>query len=40
MTFIAPRFVIDAAKLRVADNKKLGLACVEEISVGRGRSLP
>jgi hypothetical protein len=40
MTSVAPRFVIDAAKSRVADNKKLGLAGAEETSVGRGRSLP
>jgi hypothetical protein len=40
MTSIAPRVVIDAAKPRVADNKKLGLGVVEEISVRRGRSLP
>ena len=42
MTSSAHRFLIDAAKLWAANNKKVGpiLTCMEELGVGRGRSLP
>lgn len=37
---ITDRLLIDAAKLRVLHNEKVGriLTCMEEIGVGRGRS--
>jgi hypothetical protein len=42
MTSFTDRFLIEAAKLRILRNEKVGrtLTCMEEIGVGRRRSSP